>query len=66
MKLKKLIENLQKLQDQGHGDRRVVACDGASGEYRDVGSAHATAEQGDQGPFSVEPGETYISLYVGN
>jgi hypothetical protein len=65
MKLSDFIRQLQKLEAEGHGEAEVF--------YRRVdrycgrlSSARATDEQDEQGPFDVEPGNTYISVYAGN
>ena len=51
MTLTKFIENLQKLQAEGHGDKEVFYRQGASG---------------DCGPFDLDEGQEYVSIYAGN
>ena len=66
MTLSKLIKQLQELESEGHGDKKVFYSHGSSGDTGPVGSAHITDYVGDCGPFDLEPGQEYVSLYVGN
>jgi hypothetical protein len=67
MKLDKFIANLQKLQAEGHGDLEVFYRHGASGDCGSLSSAHVTDEVDDQcGPFDLDDGQSYISIYAGN
>ena len=65
--LNNLIANLQKLQAEGHGDKQVFYCHGASGDCGKLGSAHVTDEVNDEcGPFDLDDGEQYVSVYAGS
>lgn len=66
MTLVKFIAQLQKLADEGHGDKEVFYCHGASGDCGPLDTAWVTNEVGDCGPFDLEDGEEYISIYAGN
>ena len=67
MKLNKFIEQLQKLQTEGHGDKEVFYRHGASGDCGKLSSAFITDEvDGDCGPFDLDEGEEYVSIYAGN
>jgi hypothetical protein len=67
MKLNKFIEQLQKLQSEGHGELEVFYRHGASGDCGKLSSAHVTDIVEDEcGPFDLEDGEHYISIYAGN
>jgi hypothetical protein len=67
MVLDKFVEQLQKLQVEGHGDKQVFYRYGASGDCGPLSSAHVTAEVDRQcGPFDLEDGEQYVSIYAGN
>ena len=39
---------------------------GASGDCGPLGSAKVTTEVTDEGPFDLDDGEYYISIYAGN
>ena len=66
MTLNKFIENLVKLQAQGHGDLEVFYRHGASGDCGELRGAHVTDEVEDTGPFDLKDGQNYISVYAGN
>jgi hypothetical protein len=66
MKLNKFIEQLVKLAEEGHGDKEVFYCHGASGACGELSSAHISDEVGECGPFDLEDGEEYVSIYAGN
>lgn len=67
MKLNDFIAKLQQLQDEGHGDKQVFYRHGASGDCGPLGSAFVTDEVSDEtGPFDLDDGEQYISIYAGN
>lgn len=67
MKLRDFIKNLQKLEEAGHGDLQVFYRHGASGDCGNLSSAFVTDEIDDQcGPFELDEGEQYISVYAGN
>jgi hypothetical protein len=68
MTLHQFIAHLQKLaeSDACAGSLPVLYRHGASGDCGPVGSAHVTDHQDDAGPFDIEPGDRYVSLYVGN
>lgn len=64
--LNHLILNLQKLQTEGHGDKVVKYTHGASGVCGSLGSAQVTTDNDEElGPFDIEPGTEYISIYAG-
>lgn len=66
MTLDSFIAQLQKLQAEGHGNKQVFYTHGSSGDTGPLSSAHVTDEVGECGPFDIEPGEEYISIYAGN
>lgn len=67
MTLDKFIQNLQKLQAEGHGDKEVFYRHGASGDCGQLSSAFITDKVDDScGPFDLEDGEMYVSIYAGN
>ena len=67
MRLKDFIANLQKLEAQGHGDLEVFYRHGASGDCGKLSSARVTDEVEDEcGPFDLEDGQLYVSIYAGN
>jgi len=67
MTLDKFIQNLQNLQAEGHGDKEVFYRHGASGDCGPLSSACITDEVDDScGPFDLEDGEMYVSIYAGN
>ena len=66
MRLNEFITNLQKLADEGHGDKQVFYRHGASGDCGELSSAHITNRVEDTGPFDLEDGEEYVSIYAGN
>jgi hypothetical protein len=66
MKLKDFIAQLQKLEAQGHGELDVFYRHGASGDCGQLSSAHVTDEVEDTGPFDLDHGQMYISIYAGN
>lgn len=65
MTLNEFISNLQKLQGDGHGELQVFYSHSSSGECGPLSSAHVTDEQGESGPFDIEPGEKYVSISAG-
>jgi hypothetical protein len=66
MKLKDFIANLQKLEAEGHGDKEVFYRHGASGDCGELSSAFISDEVGDCGPFDLDEGQEYVSIYAGN
>ena len=66
MTLNKFIENLQKLQAEGHGDKWVYYRHGASGDCGELSSAYISDEVGECGPFDLADGQEYVSIYAGN
>ena len=67
MRLDQFIAQLQKLADEGHGDKQVFYRHGASGDCGALSSARVTDEIDDQcGPFDLMEGEQYISIYAGS
>ncbi|MCK9369214.1 hypothetical protein M0R04_04685 [Candidatus Dojkabacteria bacterium] len=66
MKLSAFIKTLQKLEAEGHGDLQVFTVEGASGCVSEVGNPSINDEVGVSGPFDLEDGEKYVSIYVGN
>ena len=67
MKLKDFIANLQKLEAQGHGDKEVFYRHGASGDCGLLSSAYVSDEIDDDcGPFDLDEGQEYVSIYAGN
>lgn len=67
MTLNKFIEQLLVLQTQGCGEQHVFYRRGSSGDCGPLSSAQSTNEVDEEcGPFDLEDGETYISIYAGN
>jgi hypothetical protein len=66
MTLNEFVNGLLKLQAEGHGDKQVFYRHGASGDCGELSSAHVTDKVDDCGPFYLEDGEQYISIYAGN
>jgi hypothetical protein len=66
MTLTKFIENLQKLQAEGHGDKEVFYRHGASGDCGKLSSAFISDEVSECGPFDLDEGQEYVSIYAGN
>lgn len=61
IKLDEFIENLVKLQNNGHGDKEVYMIDSRSGCAVALYSAHISDYIGEAGPFDLENKE-YISI----
>lgn len=67
MTLNAFIAELQQLQAQGHGNKQVYYRRGSSGDCGTLSSAHVSDRVDDEcGPFDLEDGEEYISVYAGN
>jgi hypothetical protein len=66
MTLNKFIEQLQKLQAEGHGDKAVFYRHGASGDCGKLSSAFISDEVSECGPFDLDEGQEYVSIYAGN
>jgi hypothetical protein len=67
MKLKDFIANLQELAAQGHGDLEVFYRHGASGDCGPLSSAFISDKvDSDYGPFDLDEGQEYVSIYAGN
>ena len=66
MRLKDFIANLQKLEAQGHGDLEVFYRHGASGDCGQLSSAYISDEVSECGPFDLDEGQEYVSIYAGN
>lgn len=66
MTLNEMIHNLQKLKDEGHGNKQVFYRHGSSGDCGELSSAYVTGNVDECGPFDIEDGEEYISIYAGS
>lgn len=66
MNVNQLIVHLQTLQYAGHGETKIFYRHGASGDCGPVGTPHVTDRVDEAGPFDLNEGEKYVSLYVGN
>lgn len=66
MTLSDLIDQLHKLEEEGHGDRKVFYRHGASGDCGELSTPRVTDRVDECGPFDLEDGEQYISIYAGN
>ena len=66
MKLKMLIEKLQDIDAQGHGDCQVFYRVSSSGECGAVNGPRVTNYTDCCGPFDIEPDEFYIELSIGH
>lgn len=66
--LREVIDALIDLEqaDPANEKMKVFTVHGASGDTNEMGSPHITDDVGPCGPFDLEPGEQYISIYVGN
>ena len=66
MTLSEFEAQLQKLINEGHGEKEVFYRHGASGDCGPLGSAYITDEvDDDTGPFDFG-GAEYVSIYAGN
>jgi hypothetical protein len=62
-----ILKSFLKLAEEGHGNAKVFGVCGSSGASYEVGSARVTDHVDPEGgPFDLEPGEQYASLYLGN
>ncbi len=68
MTLDKFIAQLRDLRDtvEGAGDMQVLYRHGASGDCGELRSARIASEVNECGPFDMEEGERYVSIYAGN
>jgi hypothetical protein len=66
MTLSEYIRDLKYLEDHGFGDLEVFYRHGASGDCGPIGGGHVTSRVDECGPFDLEEGEKYVSIYVGN
>lgn len=67
MILDEFIQQLVELQQAGHGSKQVFYRHGASGDCGPLSSAFVTNEvERETGPFDLEEGEQYISIYAGH
>ena len=66
MNLDTFLTGLLKLQAEGHGKKQVFYRHGASGDCGELSSARITNSVEDTGPFDLDDGEEYISIYAGN
>ena len=66
MTLDDFITQLTRLQQQGHGNLQVFYRHGASGDCGELSSAHITDITDECGPFDLDDGENYVSIYAGN
>ncbi|QIG76153.1 hypothetical protein EVC24_132 [Rhizobium phage RHph_I4] len=57
----RLVEN-----NPAAADMKLFARHGASGDCNEIGSPQITDRVDDCGPFDLEDGEKYVSVYVGN
>lgn len=67
MNLSTFINRLLALEAEGHGDLEVFYRHGASGDCGELSSARVTDEVSEEtGPFDLDEGQKYISIYAGN
>lgn len=66
MQLDQLKENIDKLVEEGHGKKEVFTRHGASGDCQPIGNARLSVYFNEAGPFDIEEGTEYISIYIGN
>ena len=66
MKLSEFIKELTTLAQEGHGEKEVFYRHGASGDCGGLSTAWVTSEVSESGPFNLEDGAEYISIYAGN
>lgn len=66
MKLADFVTALQKLVDEGHGEKQVFYRHGSSGDCGELSSPRITDRVEDTGPFDLDDGEEYVSVYAGN
>lgn len=65
MTLTDFISNLQRLERDGYGNTHVYYRHGASSDCGELSSAHTSTYVDEYGPFDLEEGEVYISIYAG-
>ena len=65
MKLKDFTKMLLQLENQ-YGQCQVFYRHGASGDCGKLSSAHITSLVDEGGPFDLDDGEFYVSIYAGN
>ena len=63
--LLELREEIDKMIEQGHGDKKVFYRHSSSGDVGPVWSMHVTSNVDECGPFDLEDNEEYVSLTVG-
>lgn len=66
MRLNDFILQLQHLQEQGYGELELFYRHGSSGDCGELSSAYVTDEVNECGPFDLDEGQQYISVYAGN
>ena len=67
-KLSEFIVSLQRLEAAGHGDLPVYSTEGSSGVTSELshGFVRECTGQEECGPFDIDAGDSYISIYAGN
>lgn len=66
MKLTEFIEQLQKLETQGHGDLEVYYSIGSSSENGPLSTAWVATVDPNEGPYDLDEDEQYICIYAGH
>lgn len=66
MTLQEFTTQLIRLCQEGHGDLPVYYHHGASGDCVELSHAYVTNEIEATGPFDLDEGDSYISIYGGN
>lgn len=66
MKLNELGQKIQKLIEEGHGEKQVFTRQLSSGDCNTVSSIRISDEFDDCGPFDIEEGTEYVSISVGH
>lgn len=65
--LAKHFEEVKKLMEEGHGNKKVLYRNGSSGDCGQIGSIHVSSlVDAETGPFDLDDDEEYVSLYIGH
>jgi hypothetical protein len=66
MKVKEFVIELNKLVDEGHGDKEMFSCHGASGAIDPIGYPYfRKGLDATFGPFDLD-GDEFVEVYIGN
>ena len=65
MTLSNFIKELQKLEEQGHGDKQMFTTHSASGCTSELNYPRVSNYVGECGPYDLAPGEYYVDVCNG-